>query len=119
MESLREAEQYPTDDESQTSPRSDSTDSDRQSTESNLSGETAVESPTESMDLAEYMPKVRLEEDQEPPSTDKTAMEVKVQQSEERPLNYVDALRLRRGKARPESRGLWDYWNSKAGVGVK
>ncbi|GAB7349079.1 hypothetical protein MBLNU459_g8037t1 [Dothideomycetes sp. NU459] len=119
MESLQEMEHYPADDESQTSQRSDSTDSDHQSTESNLSGETMVESPTEQVDLAEYLPKVKLEEDQDNPLADKTEAEVKVLQSEDRPLNYVDALRLRRGKARPESRGLWDYWNSKAGVGVK
>lgn len=118
-ESLQEVDHYPTDDESQTSHQSDSTDSDHSSTESSLSGETAVESPTESTDLAEYLPKVSLEEDQDPSSVGKKATEAKVHQSEDRPLNYVDALRLRRGKARSESRGLWDYWNNKTGVGVK
>ncbi|CAD0114741.1 unnamed protein product [Aureobasidium uvarum] len=72
----------------------------------------------DSMEPAEPLPRVRSQEKESSQTTSKETQKAPRERSQ-RSLSYVEALRRRKDRGQPDSRGLWDYWNNMAAMGVK
>ncbi|KAI5197548.1 hypothetical protein E4T38_07964 [Aureobasidium subglaciale] len=75
--------------------------------------ETTDTESDDSMEPAEPLPRVLLQEKESNQTTSTETQKVPLERSQ-RSLSYVEALRRRKDRGQLDSRGLWDYWNNMA-----